>query len=275
VFQSALTAPTETVDVALRRDPAVRGARTAEPARTGPRATLRASAVPARRARGDGSITVPPPQKRVRPSAVPLPEARASGLHERTVPGTDSVKAASAAGSGTVTATYAPEAADKGTKIVFIQVMRELLDGAPAKPSASNASFSYQDADTTNNFYHVDYVSGEKDPYYNGDDPQDHGTQGNAAATPKVSATMDDAPNYNDGTFPAGKSKIRYEFRDAAFSATGPDAGTYYSYVDWTYDKQKGTAAKTTIGAAGRGNPGANFVGAVKLWNSNHGFKMP
>jgi hypothetical protein len=75
---------------------------------------------------------------------------------------------ASASGSGTVTSTYTPEASDKSTKIVFIQVMREILDGVPSKPSESDPGFTYQDADTTADFYQFDYVSGEKDPYYSG-----------------------------------------------------------------------------------------------------------
>src|ERR1022692_1319634 len=66
--------------------------------------------------------------------------------------------------------TYTPEPGDKSTKIVFIQVMRELLEGTPVLPSKLDAAFAYQDADTTGRRYHVDYVVGEKDPYYNGDD---------------------------------------------------------------------------------------------------------
>jgi hypothetical protein len=96
------------------------------------------------------------------------------------------VHAISASGTGTVYTSYTPEAADKSTKIVFIQVMRELLDGVPVKPSVTSPYFSYQDADTTSDFQHVDYVRGEKDPYYNGDDPRDIGTQGNAISKPRL-----------------------------------------------------------------------------------------
>ena len=175
-----------------------------------------------------------------------------------------------AAGAGTVSITYTPEPTDKSTKIVFIQVMRELLDGKPAKPSESDPGFSYQDADTTSDFYHVDYIKGEKDLFYNGDDAQDIGTQGNATSKPKTNATMNDTPHYADVNFPAGKSKINYEFRTAAFSAAGDDAGKYYEYQDWTYEKEKGKAEKTGIGGTG-GDPGGKFKDAVSLWNSNHG----
>ena len=171
----------------------------------------------ARATRGRTASEVPPgpvparaAARRLRPSQLP-PSAStgcavsqpAAGMRPLHVPvGRRSAcaapmpgKMASASGSGTVTSTYTPEATDKSTKIVFIQVMREILDGAPSKPSESDPNFTYQDADTTADFYHVDYVSGEKDPYYNGDDPGDIGTQGNAAVTPKVNATMQDTPH--------------------------------------------------------------------------------
>jgi hypothetical protein len=181
----------------------------------------------------------------------------------------------SASGSGTIASDYAPEASDTSTKIVFIQVMRESLDGTPAKPSASDASFAYQDADTTSDNYHVDYVSGEKDPYYNGDDAGDFGMQGNATTTPPRDATTTDTPHYNDGTFPPGSSTLLYEFRTAAFSAAGADAGTYYGYADWTYAKAKGNPETSAVTANKTGDPGSNFKDAVSLFCSNHGFTLP
>lgn len=189
------------------------------------------------------------------------------------VPRDRNVKGITGSGSGTVVTTYTPEANDKSTKIVFIQVMRELLDGVPAKPSELNSDFAYQDADTTSDFYHVDYISGEKDPYYNGDDPQDHGPQGNALT--KTPASTDDEPHYHDTTFPVGKSTMLYDFRTAAFSAAGADAGTYYGYSDWTYSKEKGKPEATATTGTGSGEPGSQFTDAVDLFNSNHGFNMP
>jgi hypothetical protein len=185
----------------------------------------------------------------------------------------NSVRAISAGGSGTVATTYTPEPTDKSTKIVFIQVMTESLDGKLTKPSDSDASFAYQDADTTGDYHHVDYIKGEKDPYYNGDDPSDIGTQGNASKG--VAASTSDSPSYPDALFPAGKSRLLYDFRTAAFSAAGPDEGTYYGYSDWSYQKDKGIAGKTSTKGLGTGGPGSKFESAVRLFNSNHGFKMP
>jgi hypothetical protein len=195
--------------------------------------------------------------------------ARSGSVQTRT----GDIKAISTSGSGTVTSTYTPEAKDKSTKIVFIQVMREVLDGKAAKPSESDANFTYQDADTTSDRYHVDYIAGEKDPYYNGDDASDFGPQGNALTG--TAASTHDTPHYNDATFPPGTSTLLYEFRTAAFSAAGDDAGTYYGYGDWTYTKEKGKPEATAVTGTTAGEPGAKFDAAVSLFNANHGFKMP
>src|SRR5262249_49634171 len=123
----------------------------------------------------------------------------------------------------TINIKYVPEPGDLSTKIVFIQVMRESLDGVASLPSVLDPGFAFQDVDTTPvDLFHVDYLSGEKDPYYNGDDAGlDTGVQGNAVRVPPRSARMSDEPHYLDGSFPAGKSKMKYQFRTAAFSAAG------------------------------------------------------
>lgn len=190
-------------------------------------------------------------------------------------PGGENVQGISSSGSGTVATSYVPESGDTSTKIVFIQVMRESLDGVPAKPGSIVPAFSYQDADTTDEFYHVDYTPGEKDPYYNGDDPNDFGPQGNAVMNPKVTASTSDSPNLSDAGIPAGGTKVNWDFRTAAFSAAGDDAGTYYGYADWGYEKTKGVAGTTSTKQTRTGTPGSKFESAVKLFNSNRGFKMP
>jgi hypothetical protein len=183
--------------------------------------------------------------------------------------------AISGSGTATVSFKYAPEAKDKSSKIVFVQVMETLLDGKGVKPSTFGPTFNYRDADTTATFHSVDYLNGEKDPYYNGDDPQDGGTQGNATSTPKVDATMNDTANIPDGAFPAGSSKATWNFRTAALSGAGADAGTFYQYIDWVYQKEKGKTGKATVGGTGTGSPGKGVTDALDLWNKNHGFTMP
>jgi hypothetical protein len=179
----------------------------------------------------------------------------------------------SGSGTGKVNIDYVPEASDKSTKIVFLQVMRETLDGKVKKPGDILPSFAYQDADTTSDGFHLDYVSGEADPYYNGDDAKDPGTQGNGPA--KVTAKMDDTPTMEDAWFPAGSTHLRYEFRTSAFSAAGPDAGRYFGWVDWTFDKVKGKPAITKVGSTGTYGPGRYWQEAAKLWSTNHGFTLP
>ena len=186
--------------------------------------------------------------------------------------------AISQSGAPKIIIKYAPEAADTSTKIVFIQVLRSLLDGAAAKPSAIHSSFSFRDADTTKDFYYVDYVSGEKDPYYNGDDPGDAGVnqiQGNATSSPKVTASMDDTPSFEDGHFPSGKTKLKHEFRTYAFSAAGADKGKFYAYAKWTFDKETGKASTLSHGGETTGGPVAEDKTAIDLWCTNHGFTLP
>jgi hypothetical protein len=181
----------------------------------------------------------------------------------------------SGSGTGTVSFTYAPEPKDQSSKIVFIQVIQMLLDGKGEKPSTFHSSLSYRDPDTTGTFRYVDYLNGEKDPYYNGDDPADIGTQGNATLTPKVNATMNDTPHCPDSWYPAGKKKATWNFRTAAFSAAGKDQGTFYEYINWVYEREKGKAETNKIGGTGTGNPGKDFTDALDLWDKNHGFKLP
>jgi hypothetical protein len=200
---------------------------------------------------------------------------RLASKEGQTTSGGDNARAISSTGTGTVTTSYVPEPGDKSTKIVFIQVMHETLDGVPTTPGKITPGSNYLDADTTSDFHHVDYTPGEKDPYYNGDDPNDFGPQGNAVSTPKVTASTHDSPNLGDASLPAGSTKVDWMFRTAAFSAAGEDAGTYYAYSDWAFQKQRGIASTTKLGGTRTGGPGSKFEAAVRLFNSNHGFKMP
>jgi len=186
------------------------------------------------------------------------------------------VKGLSAIASDYVDFVYTPEPTDRSTKIVFIQVMRELLDGVPMKPSDSGSGYGYQDGSTTGDLYHVDFQKGEKDPYYNGDDRgEKKGKQGNALAKKPTAATMSDGPDFADWWFPKGKSTLVWEFRTAAFSAAGEDRGSYYAYVDWTYTKVKKQPGVMEVGASNSGDPGSQFRSAVDLFCSNRGFVLP
>lgn len=181
----------------------------------------------------------------------------------------------SSSGDPTVTIKYSPEAADTSTKIVFIQVVQVSLDGTPVKPGTAAAVFSHLDADTTADFYCVDHLSGEADPYYNGDDVgKDTGTQGKATA-PTVDADMTDAPNYADASFPVGKTKFKAEFRTIAFSAAGADKGKFYAYAKWSFNKEKGNPSKINHEGTSTNTALPKSKAAINLWCTNHGFVLP
>ena len=181
----------------------------------------------------------------------------------------------SASGDPTITIDYTPSSSDKSTKIVFIQTMRYNLDGAAVKPSEVASVFKFKDAVMTGDHWCVDFFDGEKDPYYNGDDASDIGTQGNATSKPPVNSHMTDTPNHADKDYAPGKTKSFWEFRTASFSAAGADQGTYYDYVDWTYSKEKGKTSSLKVGSTGTGNPGKQFQDAVDLWCKKFGFALP
>jgi hypothetical protein len=182
--------------------------------------------------------------------------------------------AISSSGDPTVTIQYVPEASDKSTKIVFLQVVQTLLDGVAVKPGDCTAKFAHLDADTTGDFYAVDHTSGEADPYYNGDDAgKDGGTQGNAITG--VNADMTDTPSYGDGLFPAGKTTFKAQFRTIAFSAAGADKGTFYSYAKWSFNKEKGKAASISHEGTSTETALPKSKAAINLWCTNHGFALP
>jgi hypothetical protein len=188
--------------------------------------------------------------------------------------GGPSVRGMSASGSGTISFAYTPETADRSTKIVFIQVMRELLDGTPVLPTVLTPSASFMDADTTSDMDHVDGFAGERDPYMNGDDGLDSGDQGDATSTPPKAATAQDGPHFRSN-FPAGHNGMQWEFRTAAFSGAGADQGTYYGYTDWVYSRTTTTPESTSITGTRTGDPGSRFRSAVGRFCSNHGFALP
>lgn len=179
-------------------------------------------------------------------------------------------------GAPRVRITYKPEAADKSTKIVFIQVVQVLLDGTPVKPGTADANVSHLDADTTGDFYAVDHFSGEADPYYNGDDASsDSGTQGNATTTPAINATMSDTPNYPETSFPAGKKTFVADFHTIAFSAAGADKGKFYAYAHWSYTKPKGKGSTIMHLNTSTNTSLPKSKAAIDLWCTNHGFTLP
>lgn len=187
---------------------------------------------------------------------------------------------------GTMNVTFDPtDVCDIGPcdKIVFIQTKQPI--GVKADNKTRPLTHAEQgwpnaaalDGDLSNG-YSVDYVVGEADPYYNGDDPQD-GTQQGVQGTPPKAATMDDTPNRADGNYPADIAKIRLSFEVNAFCAVGEIAGKYLGRVFWTWERAKGASGTTgTISgiSSDRGTPSASATAALAKWATNHGnFAVP
>ncbi len=181
-----------------------------------------------------------------------------------------------------------PEGSENCTKIVFTQVIcpkAEYQDGTSAyfkNQSDSQPKWEFQDKDQVNGGKKcvVDYLPGENDPYYNGDDAADAHTQGNSEG--KVNASMADFPRTSNREFENlekkhGKnvSKLIYEFEVCAFCAQGPDAGAYYGCRNWVFEQARNAATGSSSAGATSATPSKKFGEAVDEWSKNHAFAIP
>lgn len=166
------------------------------------------------------------------------------------------------------------------SKIVFVQTIK--MTGQKSDGTVRNLTFAEQgwsksvplDADVTNAGWTVDYVTGEKDPYYNGDDGGDIGTQGLQNGTPKT-ATMNDGPTRGDGSYPADIVKIILDFEVAAYCAAGQNKSEYLGTTTWKWERPKGGTITVTKTAGSRSAPSKNFTDALSKWGANHTFSLP
>jgi len=166
-------------------------------------------------------------------------------------------------------------------KLVFIQVIEQT--GVKSNNTSRSLTFAEQgfpnaatlDADVINGRT-VDYVIGEKDPYYNGDDAGDIGQQGKQNGSPMAAFTSD-APSRIDGAYPADIVKIVLKFEVAAFCAEGDNAGEYVGKLLWNWERAKGAASTAGIISGvsfSRDQPTQGFKDAVSKWNTNNSFTM-
>lgn len=164
-------------------------------------------------------------------------------------------------------------------KLIFIQVKEPIgvkADGTTRPLTHAEQGFANAatlDADLING-RSVDYVFGEKDPYYNGDDSGDFGQQGKQNGSP-VASSSNDTPNRTDGAYPPDIVKIMLKFEVAAFCAEGDNAGEFVGKLLWNWERAKGAAGTsgTISGVAfSRDQPTQGFKDAANKWNTNHGF---
>ncbi|MBI4399245.1 hypothetical protein HY570_00715 [Candidatus Micrarchaeota archaeon] len=190
-------------------------------------------------------------------------------------------------GGREINITYAPVCTENCTKIVFIQtVCRKAVfaDGSesPFNPSDVEPTWRDKDAVTVDGgkLCTVDYITGESDPYYNGDDAADGGAQGKHAGS--LNAGMSDTPFYPDDAFDELKKKfgkepkkIVLEFEVCAFCAEGPEAGAYYGCFRWNYEKEKGSDGSSSDQGSDAREPSKKFKEATDKWSKEKGFPLP
>jgi len=161
-------------------------------------------------------------------------------------------------------------------KIVFIQVVQNLVDGNPMKPGDFCLGWKYRDKVSTRDSRYVDFFKLEKDPYYNGDDSQDIGTSGESDSK-KKNATMDDTPfdSFTDGSKNA--NTVTFKFETFAFCAKGKDCGKYFEGINWEYTRTKDDVKNGKEGISritgARDEPSKGFKEAVKKWMDKYKFK--
>ncbi len=193
----------------------------------------------------------------------------------------------------TIDVTYVPSCNFGCNKIMIIQTVSRKVyltgDGwTPFKPSDVTADWAEKDASTVDGTT-VDYINGELDPYYNGNDAKDIGAKGSSAGDGNTAhtanATIQDRPHYTDGAMnalqnkfgnPVGKTidKIVLEFEDCAFCADGKNKGQTYGCLKWKYEQKPGMPGTSTKGGTS-GDPSTSYTNAVNAWATAHGFSMP
>lgn len=195
---------------------------------------------------------------------------------------------------------YYPSCYSTCTRIMLIQtICRKVYlkgDGWMSfMPSDATAAWTDKDPSTVNGCT-VDYINdpvepakSEKDPYYNGDDPQDGGDKGLSTGSgdpaDTKNATLVDSPRYNAKALswlqnkfgnPVGKAvdKIVLEFEDCAFCADGKDKGQTYGCLKWKYEQSGNGPGVSTKGGTS-GDPSADYTNAVNAWAAANSFNLP
>jgi len=176
----------------------------------------------------------------------------------------------------------------KCEKIVFIQTVQKFADDVPVLPGEFYSGWKYKDDDCLKDGdlkgLRVDYLKGEKTPYYN--DPEGTGTSSYGTVGKKNGdtgkATMGDAPDsrgsdkgfYNKDSNPDGYKKITTKFETFAYCAKGPDCGKWYEGITWVHTQTSSDAGAGTSKISGpSADPSEGFKKAFAKWNERYTFK--
>lgn len=219
---------------------------------------------------------------------------KAGGSETKCPPGSDHPMKGSSTHDNEINIEFDPEKSEKAEeckRIVFVQTVQKVADGKPIMPGEYYEPWKYKDDDALTDGeekgLRVDYLKGEKTPYYN--DPQNTGSSpyGDVGSTngESTKATMGDGPNtgggdngfYDEDSNPDGYHVVRTVFETFAMCAEGPDCGKYYEGIRWnhikTYEDQKaGNKGQSHI-VGYPTEPTAGFKKALKKWLDRYGFK--
>jgi hypothetical protein len=191
-----------------------------------------------------------------------------------------------------ITIEFDPAASKKVTsckRIVMVQSVQKFVDGKPIMPGDYYSPWKYKDGDALtsggNKGLRVDYLKGEKTPYYN--DPQGTGSSAYGLVGKKnggtSKSTMGDAPDtgggdkgfYNKATNPTGHKKVETRFETFAYCAEGPDCGKWYEGLTWVHTKKHSDAGINSGVSkikSHRSTPSKGFKAAFDKWNRKYGF---
>lgn len=157
--------------------------------------------------------------------------------------------------------------------IGLLQTARIEVDGKAVKPSDISRTFRHLDDDATAAGTFVDHLATEKDPYYNGDDRQDHGDQGRSdpdkpeSRTNPSPATLTDAPNVPA----AGDVTVFFEICAYCIGANGEvDTSKPLGCVKVKFTQKKGKAGIAEPDGDKVGDPSGEHKEAVKKFDKNH-----
>lgn len=177
----------------------------------------------------------------------------------------------------TIELEFEPSAEVDCDKIVFAQTLHLVFLDADGnemefQPGDYFDGWKYRDDDAGSDGTHIDHLSTEADPYYNGDDvPEDSGTQGHNNESGSQNATMSDSPSTN-GHWPPGKTKARWEFETCVMCAAGDQAGTVYGCITWELNEMQGMEPGTVNVTSGADlqSPSTGWQEAMDRFDENH-----
>ena len=176
---------------------------------------------------------------------------------------------------GTIEIKYTPSAnCDKVLLIQTVRVVASNEDGTMPMnvPFDKIDKLGHMNDDAIADGTAVDHSFCEKDPYYNGDDPQDGGTDGKKTALVTIDSTFTDTPGISVPKL--GKPKVTAMYEVCAYCADTVPGTSLNECMTWTYMNSQANGETVMVtGGTGAGNaqmPSQSHTDAVNKFNMNH-----